>query len=151
MAAPIELIRKVPAPKPNEQSGAIAAALGVLEELHKQGILSLMHGLAAGGGDIITRLSSGAATPEAIRAMRNLLTLSKIIGRVHPEILDRLLAELPEKPELELPPKPAGLWSIVKAIASPDTRRGLAGALAFAGAFGKALATRPQTAQRLKA
>ena len=145
MAAPIELTRRIPKAEPANHSEAIEAAYGVLEELHKQGILSLLHGISAGGGDIITRLSIGAATPEAIRAMRNLLSLAKILGRINPEILDRLLEQLPERPELVVPVKPAGFWSLIRAVASPDTRRGLAGALAFAGAFGKALAVRPQT------
>ncbi len=144
MAAPIQLVRKVGEQKA-PHADAIEAAYGVLEELYQHGILSLMHGMVAGGGDIISRLSEGAASPEAVRAMRNLLSLSKILGRVNPEILDRLLQQLPEKPELALPVKPVGVWGIIKAVASPDTRRGLAGAFAFAGAFGKALAVRPQT------
>lgn len=90
MAEPIPLRRVPPPPAPPPREDALRAAGALLQDLHDRGAIDLLRGLVGAGGDIATRLSEGANTPEAIAAMRNVVSLARILGSIDPETLHRL-------------------------------------------------------------
>ena len=95
---------------PVEHADAILAAYELLQELQDQGILDLLRGLAGSGGEIVTKLSAAANTPESIAAMRNIISMLRILGSVDPEIL-RGVADIVTKPVM---PR-RSLWKAVRA------------------------------------
>ena len=96
---------------PIEHADAILAAYALLQELQDQGVLDLLRGLAGSRGEIVTKLSEGANTPESIAAMRNIISMLRILGSINPEILHDVaeLVAKPAKPRREL-------WRIVRAV-----------------------------------
>lgn len=91
---------------------------------------------------ILATFEETANRPEAIRTIRNLMLLSKVLGNVEPELLDRLagvipdgLAEIP-KMKTEAP----GLVSLLRKLNNPDCRRAMAYTAALLENLGKRLA-----------
>jgi len=75
---------------PAEHAEALLAGLEVLQGLHDQGVLEILRGVLEGGNKILEIVVEAAKTPEGIRAIRNLVILSKILGSIDPELLKRL-------------------------------------------------------------
>jgi len=96
---------------PIEHADAILAAYELLQELQDQGVLDLLRGLAGSVGEIVTKLSEAANTPESITAGRNIVSMLRILGSVDPEILHGVadIATKPAKPRREL-------WKAVRAV-----------------------------------
>ena len=125
MAIPIPLKLDRADPRPDIQAridaaraqhaDAVLAGLDVLQKMHDHGALDLLRGLAAGGSDIATRLAAGVDRPEGIRAFRNLLILSELLGRADLDGLRGLMA-----PPREEPP---GWWTIFRKLRSQSARR----------------------------
>jgi hypothetical protein len=77
--------------------------------------------------------------------VRNLVSLGNIVASFDPAVLHRLADELARQPlAAATPPPPPGIFSIARQLFSKDTRRVLAGSVAFLNAFGRALGT-PRT------
>lgn len=96
---------------PIEHADAVLAAYELLRELHDHGVLDLLRGLAGSRGEIITKFSDAANTPESIAAMRNIISMLRIVGSIDPEILHDV-AEIATKPA-----KPRrSLWKAVRAV-----------------------------------
>src|SRR5437868_15517592 len=70
---------------PEEHAEAVLAAYEVLQELHNRGVLELMRGALAASDDILEKIVDNARTPEATRAIRNLLFCRQILGSIEPE------------------------------------------------------------------
>ena len=154
MAAPISLQKKQADPEealqarlekvPVAHTEAILTALDVLQEAKDSGTLDLLRGLLSAREEITTTAAGFVNTPESIRAMRNLASLLKILGSVDLDVLHQLASELAQNARhpaaLEKPPS---LWAIIRKITGKDSRRALAGAVAFLEAFGRALVTKP--------
>ena len=81
---------------PEEHAEAILAAYEVLQELHNGGALDLMRGAMAASDDILDKVVDNAKTPEAIRAIRNLLFWRRILGSIEPEWFQGLFQAIPE-------------------------------------------------------
>jgi uncharacterized protein YjgD (DUF1641 family) len=73
-----------------EHADAILAAYALLQELQDQGVLDFLRGLTGAGRDVITRLSGAANTPEAIAAMRNTISMLRILSSIDPETLHQI-------------------------------------------------------------
>src|ERR1700719_1136714 len=58
---------------PEEHAEAVLAAYEVLQELHNRGVLEILRGGLAASDEILEKIVDNARTPEAIRAIRNLL------------------------------------------------------------------------------
>jgi hypothetical protein len=72
MAQPVPLKLVRPHAAPDEHADAVQAAYALLDELHDAGVLDLLRGLAGAG---------------AIAALRNAISLMKILGGIDPAIL----------------------------------------------------------------
>jgi len=63
----------------------VLAAYEVLQQLHERGVLEIMRGALAASDEILEKAVDNAKTPEAIRAIRNLLFWRRILGSIEPE------------------------------------------------------------------
>jgi len=114
---------------PDQHAEALLASLDVLQSLHDQGVLELLRGVLGGGNKILEIVVDASKTPEAIRGIRNLVIMSKILGAMDPEILKKFTEAVPDalagaaKAQEAEPP---GLWKSLRILRSKNLRRGLA-------------------------
>jgi uncharacterized protein YjgD (DUF1641 family) len=126
---------------PEEHAEAVLAAYEVLQELHNRGVLEIMRGALAASDEILETVVDDVRTPEAIRAVRNLLFWRRILGSIEPEWFKGIFKAIPEgiaeaTAEVE---KPVGLFTLLRRLTTKDSRRGLAAAIDFLQAFGRHL------------
>lgn len=127
---------------PAEHAEALLAAYDLLQGLHDRRILDAIRGALSSGDFILETLVKTANTPEAIRTIRNLILLSKVLGNIEPEQLDRLAGIVPdglaEIPTMKT--EPPGLFSLLRKFNNPDCRRAMAFTAALLETLGKRLA-----------
>jgi uncharacterized protein YjgD (DUF1641 family) len=126
---------------PDQHAEAVLAAYEVLQELHDRGVLDLMRGALAARDEILERVVDNADTPEAMRAIRNLLYWRRILGSIEPEWFKGIFQAIPEglaraTAERE---QPVSLFGLLRRLGNKDTLRGLAAAIDFVQAFGRHL------------
>jgi uncharacterized protein YjgD (DUF1641 family) len=126
---------------PEEHAEAVLAAYEVLQEMHNRGVLEIMRGALAASDEILETVVDNVKTPEAIRAIRNLLFWRQILGSIEPEWFKGIFKAIPEgiaKATAE-PEKEIGLFGLLRRLTSKDSLRGLAAAMDFLQAFGRHL------------
>jgi uncharacterized protein YjgD (DUF1641 family) len=129
---------------PAEHAEAILAGLEVLQGLHDRGVLELLRGALDGGNKVLEIVVEASKTPEAIRGIRNLLIVTKIVGAIDPESLRKFAEAVPDalagaaKAQEKEPP---GFWEVLRLFRSRNLRRGLAEMDAVLEASGKNLST----------
>jgi uncharacterized protein YjgD (DUF1641 family) len=126
---------------PNEHAEAVLAAYEVLQELHNRGVLEIVRGALAASDEILEKVVDGARTPEAIRAIRNLLFWRQILGSIEPEWFKGLFQAIPEgiaqaTAERE---QPVSFLRLLRRLIHKDSLRALAAAFDFLQAFGRHL------------
>jgi uncharacterized protein YjgD (DUF1641 family) len=126
---------------PEEHAEAVLAAYEVLQELHNRGLLEVMRGALAASDEILETVVDNIKTPEAIRAIRNLLFWRQILGSIEPEWFKGIFKAIPEgiaeaTAERE---KPIGFFGLLRRLSSKDSLRGLAAGIDFLQAFGRHL------------
>ncbi len=100
----------------------------MLQGLNDRGVLELLRGVLGGSDKGLEIVVEAAKTPEAIRGIRNLLVMAKILGSIDPELLEKFAQAVPDalagaaKAEQAEPP---GFWEIWKIFRSRNLRRGL--------------------------
>ena len=125
---------------PAEHAEAILAGLEVLQALHDRGVLELLRGMLDGGNKVLEIIVEATKTPEAIRGIRNLLILTKIVGAIDPELLKKFAEAVPDalagaaKAQEKEPP---GSWEALRLVRSRNMRRGLAVMNSVLEALGK--------------
>jgi uncharacterized protein YjgD (DUF1641 family) len=135
-----ELQRKLDA-APVAHAEALLSLYELVQALHESGTLDILRGLVGASDDILGRLSAALAKPETMRAIRNMIALSRVLASVDPEIIDGLrdaVAETAEK-NRHLDGKPPALWKIAKKADSEDSLRALSAATDFLESFGRHL------------
>jgi uncharacterized protein YjgD (DUF1641 family) len=135
---------------PAEHAEAVLAAYEVLQELHNHGLLEIMRGGLAASDELLQKVVDNAKTPEAIRAIRNLFLLQRILGSIEPEWLEGVVQAIPEgiaqaKAERD---QPVSFFGLLRRLTSKDCRRGLAAAVNFLQAFGRNLRPGPKSLPR---
>jgi uncharacterized protein YjgD (DUF1641 family) len=129
---------------PVEHAEAVLAGFEVLQGLHDQGVLELLRGMLDGGSKVLEIVVEATKTPEAIRGIRNLLIMTKIIGAIDPEILKKFAESVPDalagaaKAQEKEPP---GFGEILRIVRSRNMRRGLAVMNSALEALGKNFST----------
>ena len=125
---------------PVEHAEALLAGFEVLQGLHDCGVLELLRGMLDGGNKVLEIVVEATKTPEAIRGIRNLLIMTKVIGAIDPEILKKFAESVPDtlaaaaKAQEKEPP---GLWEVLSIVRSRNMRRGLAVMNSVLEALGK--------------
>ncbi len=134
-----ELGRKVQA-APAKHGEAVLASFEVLQALHDEGVLELLRGMLGGGQKTLEIAVAAANTPEAIRGIRNLIVMTKVLGAIEPQLLEKFAQAVPAalvavaKAEGAEPP---GFWGMMKIFRSRNLRRGLAVVNNLLEAWGK--------------
>jgi uncharacterized protein YjgD (DUF1641 family) len=118
---------------------AILASYELLQQLHDARVIDLLRGVLAAGDTLVTKVAVAGNSPESINAIRNLVSMAKILGSIDPDVLHSLADELSSRKPKESIAPPARLWTAVRMFASADSRRALVGSAAFLQAFGRAL------------
>ncbi len=114
---------------PAEHAEALLAGFEVLQALHDQGVLEILRGVLGGGTKILEIVVDASKTPEAIRGIRNLVIITKVLGSMDPQLLKKLAEAIPDviagtaKAQETEPP---GFWEVVRILRSKNLRRGLA-------------------------
>jgi uncharacterized protein YjgD (DUF1641 family) len=114
---------------PAEHAEALLAGFEVLQALHDQGVLEILRGVLEGGNKILEIVVDAAKTPEAIRGIRNVMIMSKMLGSIDPELLKKLAEAIPDVIEGEAKAEetePPGWWESLRILRSKNLRRGLA-------------------------
>ena len=126
---------------PEEHAEAILAAYEVLQELHNRGVLEIMRGALAASDEILEKVVDNVRTPEAIRAIRNLLFWRQILGSIEPEWFKGVFQAIPEGIAQATAERdqPVSIFGVLRRLANKDTLRGLAAAVDFLQAFGRHL------------
>ena len=126
---------------PEEHAEAVLAAYEVLQQLHERGVLDLMRGALAASDEILERVVDNARTPEAIRAIRNLLFWRRILASIEPEWFRGIFQAIPAgiAEATAERDKPVRLFGLFRRAMSKDSLRGLAAAIDFLQAFGRHL------------
>ena len=124
---------------PAEHAEAVLAAYEVLQGLHDCGALELLRGLFGSRDKVLESVVDATRTPEAIRIIRNLLNLAKVLAAIEPELLDGFVLALPEalahaKAQAMDPPS---LLGILNKFRSKDLRRGLVAINGLLEAWGR--------------
>ena len=128
---------------PEEHAEAVLAAYEVLQELHNRGVLEIMRGALAASDEILETVVGDIKTPEAIRAIRNLLFWRRILGSIEPEWFKGIFKAIPEgiAEATTERNKPIGPFTLLKRLMNKDSLRGMAAAMDFLQAFGRHLQT----------
>ena len=126
---------------PDTHAEAVLAAYEVLQQLHDRGVLEIVRGALAASDEILEKVVDGARTPEAIRAIRNLLFWRQILGSIEPEWFKGLFQAIPEgiaqaTAERE---QPVSFLRLLRRLIHKDSLRALAAAFDFLQAFGRHL------------
>lgn len=126
---------------PLEHAEAVLAFYQLLQQAQDHGILDAMRGVMVAGDTIVGRLAEYADTPESIRAMRNLMSLTLLLGQLDPQVLGALTkgtqqSTSEDNPDMQRPP---GMFAILRRLFSEDARRGLVAAVSILATFGRTL------------
>jgi len=126
---------------PEQHAEAVLAAYEVLQELHSHGVLEIMRGALAASDEILEKVVDGAKTPEAIRAIRNLLFWRQILASIEPEWFKGIFQAIPEGIAQATAERdqPVSFFRLLRRLTNKDSLRGLAAALDFLQAFGRHL------------
>jgi uncharacterized protein YjgD (DUF1641 family) len=124
-----------------EHGEALLTGYEVLQVLHEQGVFEILRGVLSAKDEILDLAVTAVNTPEAIRAIRNLLNCGLLLASIQPEWLKALAQAIPEgmaRATAERD-KPAGLWELLRRIRSKDSLRAMAAAVNSLQAFGRHL------------
>ena len=126
---------------PAEHTEAILAAYEVLQGLHDRGLLDLLRG-ALGSGDKLLEIAVAAGESSgSIRATRNLLLLTKMLGAIDPEDLQVFTQTVPLALRAAARrSEPAGFWKLLMGFRKKDVRRGMSAVQALLETLGQTLA-----------
>ena len=126
---------------PEQHAEAVLAAYEVLQELHSRGVLEIMRGALAASDELLEKVVDGAKTPEAIRAIRNLLFWRQILGSIEPEWFKGIFQAIPEGIAQATAERdqPVSFFPLLRRLTNKDSLRGLAAAIDFLQAFGRHL------------
>jgi uncharacterized protein YjgD (DUF1641 family) len=126
---------------PVEHAEALLAVYDVLQGLQDRGVLDMVRGGLGASDKIIETIVDATKSPEAVRGIRNLIVVSKIMGTIEPELLHKFGVAFHEaltvaKGQAKEPPS---LFAILNQFRSKQLRRGLVLINSLLEAFGRNL------------
>lgn len=123
--------REMLAKLPEEHAEALADLLALAEDLRRHNVINTLRGAVGAGGELVTYLSEAVAQPEMARGLRNLIALAKLLGSIHPELLETVQRSLPESwrdpAARDAMTRTPSLWKVARTLTSPPARRALMG------------------------
>jgi uncharacterized protein YjgD (DUF1641 family) len=112
---------------PLDHAEALLAAYEVLQGLHDKGMFDTLRGAIGSSEKTLGILVDAAKSPDAVRGMRNLVVLVRLLSAMDPEVL---------KPAEQ---EPLSLWRLFKKLNTKDSRRALTTLTAMLESVGKTL------------
>ena len=124
---------------PIQHAEALLAAYQLLQEAQDHGVLDVLRGAIGSGDAIVGKASEYAGSPEAIRAMRNFLALSRAFADLDPAKVDAVAKALSDSQcrEGAHRTEPPSLWKTFQRMTGRNGRRTLATIAAVSDAFGR--------------
>jgi uncharacterized protein YjgD (DUF1641 family) len=124
---------------PVQHAQAVLAAYQLLQEAQDHGVLDTLRGAIGAGDAIADKAAEYASSPEAIRATRNFLALSRVFANLNPEKVDAVANAITENQCGEAAPGcvPPSILKSLQRMSSRNGRRTLATIAAVTDAFGK--------------
>ncbi len=125
---PRDELRKKLEAAPAEHAEALLESYELLQGLHDKGLLQLLRGAVSAGNQIVETTVEAVRSDESIRAARNAIVLTKMLGSINPEILEGIAVAAAEtlgsykKPVIE----PPGLLSLLGQFRHKELRRSIA-------------------------
>jgi uncharacterized protein YjgD (DUF1641 family) len=126
---------------PQEHAEALLSAYEVLQGLHDRGVFEVLRGALGSSDKIVEIIVEAAKTPDSIRGIRNVITLTKILGSIEPELVEGFARSLPEAITYTKAhdAEPPGFFGIMRQFMQKDFRRGLILVNSLLVAFGRNL------------
>src|SRR6266852_5143208 len=126
---------------PERHAEAVLAAYDLLQALHDRGILDVATSALSASDELLEKVVDSANTPEAIRAIRNLMFWRQVLGRIEPTWFQGIFQAIPEglAAATARRDEPVGIWKLLRRAMSKDSLRGLAAAVDFLESFGRHL------------
>lgn len=128
------LMRRLEA-APKEHAEALLVAYDLLQTAHDEGILDLLHGMVHAKNEIAGHLAEAARVQESVDALRNLVSVGKILGAIEPEAMSCIAAAMSTATK-RTPDEPSTMWGLFKKVSSREGRRGLSVAVELLTALG---------------
>jgi uncharacterized protein YjgD (DUF1641 family) len=127
---------------PSEHAQALLAAYEVLQSLNDSGVLELVSAALKSREKLLDIAVRTADSPSSIRAIRNLLLLTNMLGAIEPELLERFTRAAPEALTLMTrQPERPGVWALIKDFLwNQDFRHGMVAVNMMLEAVGRSLA-----------
>lgn len=113
---------------PAEHAEALLDAYEVLQQMHDAGVFEVLRGVLSAHDQVVETAVSATQTPEAIRALRNAITLGKMLGAINPELMECYATAVGQtlgsqnKPVIE----PPGLLELLGQFRRKELRRSVA-------------------------
>lgn len=113
---------------PVEYAEALLDSYALLQELHERGIFDLLRGVLGAGDKLVETAAGAAKSEDAVRAIRNVMILGKVLGQINPDVLQCIATAAGEtlgcyeKPVIE----PPGLFSLLNQFRHKELRRSIA-------------------------
>lgn len=128
------LMRRLEA-APAEHAEALLVAYDLLQTAHNEGILDLLNGMVHAKNEIFGHVAEAAKVQESINALRNLVSVGKILGGIEPETMSCIAAAMSTASK-RTPDEPLTMWGLLKKVSSREGRRGLGVAVELLTALG---------------
>ena len=121
---PREGLRKKLHAAPDEHAEAMLVAYDVIQAAHDEGLLDLLHGAVRHKNVLFEQLAEAGKMQESVDALRNVISLGKVLGSIEPETMSCIAASLgsSSNPKEEAP---LTLWGLFRRATSVEGRRGL--------------------------
>jgi uncharacterized protein YjgD (DUF1641 family) len=132
---------------PVEHAAALLDTYELLQHLRDAHVFEVLHGVLSKGDKIVELAVDAVKEPDAIRGLRNLIILSKVLGSIDPELLRGVAAATQETVEAaqRSNAEPPGLFALFQQLRHRETRRVLGLMTGFLSSLGRHLspATKP--------
>ena len=113
---------------PMEHAEALLDSWELLERLHQHGVFELLRGALGASDKLIETAVNAAKSDDSVRAIRNAIILSKVLGTINPDVLEGVAVAVGktlgcyQKPVIE----PPGLFSLLGQFRHKELRRSIA-------------------------
>jgi len=126
---------------PDKHAEAILAAYDLLQALYDRGVLDTAASALKATDTMLATIVDDANTPEAIRALRNLVFWQKTLGNIEPKWFKGLFQAVPDALATATAERdqPVHLWKLLRRALTRDSLRGLAAGIDFLESFGRHL------------
>jgi uncharacterized protein YjgD (DUF1641 family) len=125
----------------DEHAEAILDAFLLLQEMHDQGVLEMARGMLGARDEILGTLAKDASTPEAVRAIRNLLFGRRVLASIEPDRFQAIFEAIPEGINQAATARKGRitLFGLLRQLTSRECLRAIAASLDFLQCFGRRL------------